>query len=49
MTVNTENIKLFKTAYQCAVRNNKEQFIFNNQTVLTSYAKYLIEYFETCI
>ena len=38
-------IKL-KGAYRNAVRNGKDQFVFEGQAILTSYAKYLIQYLE---
>jgi hypothetical protein len=35
-----------KELYKQAVEENKESFIFQDQEVLTNYAKYLIEYME---
>lgn len=35
--------------YNNAVADKKDQFLFQGQTVLTSYAKYMIEYLTTRI
>lgn len=45
--INNTNFWRFKKAYENAVRENKEQFKFLGADVLTSYAKYVVEYFET--
>ncbi|NIQ14782.1 MAG: hypothetical protein GTO02_10400 [Candidatus Dadabacteria bacterium] len=44
ITVN--NIEQFKEMYNSAVNEGKELFIFEGSEVLTSYAKYVIEYFN---
>lgn len=36
-----------KQEYQKALDQNQESFIFQGEEVLTSYAKYLIEYMES--
>ena len=43
-SINPEIIKQLKKRYEEAIKNNEEQFIFDNQIVLTAYAKYLIEF-----
>jgi hypothetical protein len=35
-----------KKSYKKAVDNKEDQFVWQNQTLLTAYAKYLIEYAE---
>jgi hypothetical protein len=35
-----------KHAYESAVKDNKESFVFYSETLLTSYAKYLLEYLK---
>jgi hypothetical protein len=45
-SITIENLKKFKTAYNAARKGKKEQFEFEGAQVLTSYAKYVIEYFE---
>lgn len=43
----TENTyEAFKKAYKKAVEEGKHDFFFNGHQFLTSYAKYLIEYYE---
>ena len=47
-TIITEKVfPEFKKQYESAVSNGLDQFNFHGQPVLTSYAKYLIEYIET--
>lgn len=36
----------FKEAYNKAVEEDKHDFFFNGHQFLTSYAKYLIEYYD---
>ena len=36
----------FKKLYQEAVKKNKDTFMFQERVVLTSYAKYVLEYLE---
>lgn len=38
-----------KHAYESAVKDNKESFVFYTETLLTSYAKYLLEYLKPLI
>lgn len=43
----TENTyEAFKKAYNKAVEEGKHDFFFNGHQFLTSYAKYLIEYYN---
>lgn len=35
-----------KKAYQSAIDNDHDQFEYDNQTYVTDYAKYVIEYLE---
>lgn len=37
-------LKRLKRAYKAAHENGKEVFIFEGREILTSYAKYMIEY-----
>ena len=43
--INLENIDKFKLLYRDAVSKGDEMFVFEGRDVLTSYAKYVIEYF----
>lgn len=47
ITVN--NINQFKEMYNSAVSEGIDIFIFEGSEVLTSYAKYVIEYFDTVL
>lgn len=44
--IDASEIKSLKVAYQKAVNDNREQFTYKGHILLTSYAKYLIEYLE---
>ena len=44
ITFDYETFKNFKKEYTQAVKNNQEIFIFQGHELLTSYAKYIIEY-----
>jgi hypothetical protein len=47
--VTKEHFDALKCAYEDAVKNNKDQFEmpgYPGQMVLTTYAKYMIEYLE---
>ena len=44
--VSRETMVEFKKIYLEAVKKNREHYIWDGQEVLTSYAKYLIEYAE---
>lgn len=45
--ITTKNFPEFKKLYEKAVKDKKSQFVFKDQVVLTSYAKYAVEYIET--
>jgi len=45
--VTTDNLKQFKVGFFNAIKNGKKSFMFEGQEVLVSYAKYLIEYFQS--
>ena len=47
ITVN--NIDQFKKSYNDAVSEGKEVFIFEGGEVLTSYAKYVIQYIDSIL
>lgn len=47
--ISLENIDKFKLLYNDAVSKNKEMFVFEGRDVLTSYAKYVIEYFNNIL
>jgi len=42
-----EEVELFEKLYKEACDNNQASFIFQGTEVLTSYAKYLLEYLKT--
>ena len=44
--INLKNIWKFKTQYREAVSKGGELFVFEGNEVLTSYAKYVIQYFD---
>ena len=44
--ISLENIDKFKILYNDAVSKGNEMFVFEGRDVLTSYAKYVIEYFN---
>jgi hypothetical protein len=44
--IDASEIKSLKVAYQKAVDERREQFTYKGHILLTSYAKYLIEYLE---
>ena len=46
LSITAENFKQFKKAWLAAVDAGDAQFVFKGQDVLTSYAKYLVEYWE---
>tara|TARA_R100001460_G_scaffold62437_5_gene102555 strand:- start:2493 stop:2657 length:165 start_codon:yes stop_codon:yes gene_type:complete len=47
--ISLENIDKFKLQYKDAVIKGKEMFVFEGRDVLTSYAKYVIEYFNNIL
>ena len=46
MVFDLEKYNSLKVSYEKAVSENKEQFTFERQILLTSYAKYLLQYLE---
>jgi len=49
MVIKKEEIKELKKLYKNAVENEEETFMFKGELLLTSYAKYLIEYIDISI
>ena len=49
MVFDLEKYNSLKVSYEKAVSENKEQFTFENKILLTSYAKYLLEYLENVL
>ena len=47
--INLENIDKFKLLYRDAVSKGDEMFVFEGRDVLTSYAKYVIDYFNNIL
>ncbi len=47
--INLNNIEKFKLLYNDAVNKGDEMFVFEGRDVLTSYAKYVIEYFNSIV
>lgn len=43
--ITEKNYKRFKAFYDEAVQDGKKSFIFEGDEILTSYAKYVVEYF----
>jgi len=48
-TIEISQVELveLKKLYECCKKTNKPSFLFHGHEILTSYAKYLIEYLET--
>ena len=46
MVFDLEKYNSLKLSYGKAVSENKEQFTFERQILLTSYAKYMLQYLE---
>ena len=44
--INKNNIIDFKQSYNKALKSGEDMFIFEGTDVLTSYAKYVIQYFN---
>ena len=47
MNINQQTYDQLKKSYKQAIKNNKDHFVFEGADILTSYAKYLIEYLST--
>jgi hypothetical protein len=41
-----ESLKVLKRAYDKAIAEGRDQFVFHGHPLLVSYAKYLIEFLE---
>lgn len=41
-----ESLRVLKRSYLRAIKAGKDEFKFNGQPILVSYAKYLIEFLE---
>lgn len=46
ITFDEPKLKRLKESYQQAIKDKKDSFIFEGHELLTSYAKYMIEYLE---
>jgi len=46
-TLSYTDLPEFKALYKKALREEKNEFLFKNQRILVSYAKYLIEYLNS--
>jgi hypothetical protein len=44
-----EKYKLLKLSYEKAVSEGREQFFFESNLLLTSYAKYLLQHLENVL
>jgi len=44
--INEKNYPAFKEAYLDAVEAGKEMFYFEDQEIMTNYAKYVVQYVE---
>jgi hypothetical protein len=47
LQVTKADLKDLKELYKKAVKDNKDYFIYKQNEIITSYAKYLIEYLES--
>lgn len=45
--IHLDELPQLKRAYNKAVKENKTEFTFKGNVLLVSYAKYVIEYFES--
>lgn len=46
MSLSLENLEQFEKAYKLALKEKKDSFIFKEEEVLTTYARYVIEYLK---
>jgi len=46
---NLEKYQLLKLSYEKAVSEGREQFVFESNLLLTSYAKYLLQHLENVL
>ena len=47
MTFTKQDVKGLRAAYEKAVKDGIEVFVFKGQELFTGYAKYLLEYLES--
>ena len=47
--INLESYKRIKKAYNKAIKENKEVFLYDDSAMLVKYAYYLIGYMETIL
>lgn len=45
-TLDAKKLKALRKAYETAVKNNEDCFLFEGRELVTMFAKYLIEYGE---
>lgn len=48
-SINIDDIAGIKRAYNKAVKEKKDDFLYKGRPFLVAYAKYLLEYYETII
>ena len=46
MSLSLENLEQFEKAYKLALKEKKNSFIFKEEEILTTYARYVIEYLK---
>ena len=46
LELSVEDVKLLKHCYNRAVKSKQYQFTFYNKQMVTTYAKYILEYIE---
>ena len=46
MSLSLENLEQFEKAYELALKEKKDSFIFKEEEILTTYARYVIEYLK---
>ena len=46
MIFTKQKVKKLRKEYDKAIKNKKEEFVFEGVLLLTSYSKYLLEYLE---
>ena len=47
MSISLENFKEFEKEYELALKEKKDSFLFKGEEILTTYARYVIEYLKT--
>ena len=46
LQIDSEQLKVLKDTYNKATSDGRDSFMFQDQEILVSYAKYMIEYLE---